>query len=111
MAGFFFKNWSYPIAGPEGKGKRLQSAPMLIGRSPIWNTGASRTSNHYAGAIAGGLFVAALFGVWIGVWRIGRSDKQFRRRTIDRSFALEEGVSLNDLDLDVTDDPDFRNLK
>jgi hypothetical protein len=110
FAGFFFKKWGYPIEGFDEKGRRkMRSAPMLIGTEPIWDTGPPPAYSTYAGAIAGGLFVLAVTVIWIGVWRIGRGDKQFQKSVISKEYDLEDGVSLNDLRLDVTS-VDFSNL-
>lgn len=109
FAGFFFKKWAYRIRELDENGRpKMRSAPMLIGVEPIWDTGPSPAYSVYAGAIAGGLFVLAVTVIWIGVWRIGRGDKQFQKSVIAKGYDLEEGVSLNDLHLEVTA-VDFRD--
>ena len=52
-----------------------------------------------AGAIAGGLFLLPLMGVWLALWRYGRSDRQFRRQTIAKTLAIDSAESLNEIAL------------
>ncbi len=102
VAGFFMKSWAYPIARPrqnnEGaRGGRWQLAPLLIGREPVWYPYQPPPANTLAGAIAGGLFLAALLGIWIAVWRYGRGDKRFRDGTIAKALQIDSPGSLDEI--------------
>ncbi len=112
LTGFFFKKWSYELEKQEGQQKAERfSAPMLIGREPIWIRPPAGQENPYNGLIAGGLFLIALLGVWLGVWRLGRGDKKFKKETIARTYALREGESLDELEVEETGGPDFSYLQ
>lgn len=111
MAGFFMKKWVYNIGKQPGEEKPERfSAPMLIGHEPIWIKPPPKDNSAANGIMAGTLFVIALLGVWLGVWRFGRGDKKFQRDTLSRNYALEEGVSLNELHLADKGSPDFSYL-
>ncbi len=104
LAGFLFKNWGYPTGeSADGDGVKWRSAPMIIGREPIWDQPPPANISLYAGALAGGLFVLALCGIWIGVWRINRGDANFHEKVISRSIAASDGVSLNQIGLEAMD--------
>jgi hypothetical protein len=117
VAGFFFKTWGYrvqqadrsPQSG-QGPGFRRQLAPLLIGRQPTWYPQRAPVTSPMAATIAGGLFVLVLLGIWLAVWRYGRSDKQFHEQTIAKAYAVHSGVSLNDLELNADAAPDFSGL-
>jgi hypothetical protein len=110
IAGFFLKNWAYETGEFENGEPKWRYAPMLIGQKPLWHRGPTSSLNVYAGAIAGGLFVLALIGVWVGVWRITRSDQKFQKSVVSKTYAVADGVSLNELDLNVADGVDFSYL-
>jgi hypothetical protein len=115
VAGFFMKTWAYRSqetrdeAGGDQR-PRVRLAPLLIGRRPIWYPEQPPERNTTAAAIAGGLFVLALLGIWIGLWHYGRSDRKFHERTIAKTHALDAGLSLNEIGLDAQGKPDFRHL-
>lgn len=116
IAGFFLKSWSYHTQQPadirpDGTFQRQQQlAPLLIGREPIWlQTDSARDPYH--GIMAGGLFVLAVLGAWLSVWRYSRRDKQFHARVLGPRYAVEEGESLNELGIEAEDGPDFRHLE
>ncbi|MHC4180017.1 MAG: hypothetical protein ACYSWU_21140, partial [Planctomycetota bacterium] len=118
VAGFFFKLWSYPIPDsdllPEiqrGRGTPRQPAPLLIGRRPVWYPQEPAATSHVAEAVAAGLFVLALFGVWIALWRSGRSDRRFHDQTVAKAHAVDPGVSLNEIGLNVDSAVDFSGLE
>jgi len=115
VAGFFMKTWAYPVQVPDEKTGELkhqnQLAPLLIGRDMVWLQDTSSRSNVVAGAIAGGLFVLALLGVWIALWQYGRGDKAFRERTIAKHLSTDAGISLGDVDLKGDGTPDFSRLE
>jgi hypothetical protein len=114
VAGFFMKKWAYPVAPPtragaaeSGRRGGRRAAPLLIGQPPIWYPYQPPASNTLAGAIAGGLFVLALLGIWIALWRYGRGDKQFRDRTLAKTLAIDSASSLDEIALspDGTTEP------
>jgi hypothetical protein len=106
VAGFFFKDWLYHTRGSQQSdvaGVRAQYAPLLIGRSLL----VLSTEQGGGGAryVVGGLFVAALAGIWaVSAW-YARGDRRFRARTLATSFSLPPGQSLNDLNLAAPDEP------
>lgn len=115
LTGFFMKGWAYPIGSPDetaaaesGRVGKNQVAPLLIGEEPIWYPYQPATTNTLAGAIAGGLFILALLGIWIALWRYGRGDKAFRNRTIARTLGGDSAASLDEIaqGLDVSPPPD-----
>lgn len=113
VAGFFMKTWAYRSQEAEGKGEgpgAAQLAPLLIGRQPIWYPRQPPERNTTAAAIAGGLFVLALLGIWIGLWYYSRSDRKFHERTIAKTHALDAGLSLDEIGLDAQGKPDFGHL-
>jgi hypothetical protein len=64
----------------------------------------------YVSAVVGGLFVLAVIGVWLGVWRMGRGDSKFARETLLRQYDLDPGKSLNHMGIQAKGEPDFRHL-
>lgn len=114
VAGFFFNTWAYRnrrLGDRAAAEEEWQLAPLLIGRDLSWRGGDKAASNPYLGAIAGGLFVVALLGVWIALLRYSRGDREFREKTIARQYALDSGVSLDEIGLDVDGNPDFSGLE
>jgi hypothetical protein len=114
VAGFFLKTWAYriqPLEPSEEDPSRWQLAPLLVGREVYWTPREKPASNPWVGAIAGGLFVVALLGVWLAIWSYGRGDKRFHDETLARQFAMEEGISLDELGLDADGKPDFSGLE
>ncbi len=113
VAGFFLKLWSYYISSADqppqpdtGRGPRRQPAPLLIGRQAFWYPRQAPVISPTAGAIAGGLFVLALLGIWLAVWQTGRRDKRFHARTVARTLSADPHASLNEIALatEGTDD-------
>jgi hypothetical protein len=106
VAGFFFKLWTYQLA-PSGelpendrsRGAFRQPAPLLIGLQPVWYPQQPMPINPIAGAIAGGLFLLALLGIWLALWQSGRGDKRFHDQTIAKTQATGPRVSLDQLKL------------
>ena len=114
VAGFFMKTWGYPVtrwdaSGGGSSGDKTQLAPLLIGRDLKWLVYESPAPNWLAGLIAGGLFVAALAGIWIALWRFGRGDKQFHRQTLSKTYAVDSGVSLDEIGLQTDVDVNYRS--
>ena len=113
VAGFFFNTWAYRnrrLGVAATSEDEWQLAPLLIGRDLQWRGGDKPASNPYLGAIAGGLFVVALLGVWLALLRYSRGDKEFREKTIAPQFALDSGMSLDNIGLDADGKPDFSGL-
>jgi hypothetical protein len=109
VAGFFFKKWGYRVASqdPESASvSRLQLAPLLIGRRPVWHPTEQTASNAWVGLLAGGLFVAALLGIWFLLWRSSQSDKRFRKRVTGARTSRGANVSLDSLNLEPEIGPD-----
>ena len=114
VAGFFFNTWAYRnrrSGETSAAQEEWQLAPLLIGRDLQWHPQRKPASNPYLGAIAGALFVVALFGVWLALWRHSRGDRQFHDTTIARQFALDSGISLDKIGLDADGTPDFSGLE
>ena len=110
VAGFFLKHWTF-FDEEDASGEPLgRSAAMLIARRPFWERRPSTQSNIYLSTLAGGLFVVAVVGVWIGVWRMNCGDRRFQSVIAAKVRNSTEEVSLNDLDLDVRDGTDFRDM-
>ena len=108
VAGFFFKLWSYHISssGGEAEARRggrapRQPAPLLIGRRPVWYPYQKPPPlmSPIVGAIAGGLFVVALLGVWLALWQSGRGDKRFHDQTIAKTHSIDSQISLDEIGL------------
>lgn len=113
VAGFFFNKWAYRnrrIADASGPRAEWQLAPLLIGRDLRWHPAEKPASNPFLGAIAGGLFVLALLGVWLALWRYSRGDKQFYEKAIAKRFVPESGASLDEIARDASATPDFSGL-
>ena len=123
IAGFYFKKYGYSIFPPRAdtpKGKDeaadqplrsgKQLAPLLIGRELTWYPHEPPKENVLFGAISGGLFMLALLCIWLAVWRYNRADKRFRKETIAKNYALDSGVSLDEIDLKAEPEVDFKRL-
>jgi len=117
VAGFFFKTWAYRVPsialGPDSpeSGRRMQLAPLLIGARPVWFPRETPADNALVGAIAGGLFVVTLIGIWLALWRYGRGDRKFHRRALAKQFAMDSGISLDEIGLQADGKPDFSGLE
>ena len=116
VAGFFLKTWTYRVQRPDDGStpstdakSRWQLAPLLIGREPVWYPRQDRPTNTLAGAVAAVLFVLAMLGIWLAVWRYNRGDKQFREITA-RALLPDSGKSLDELALDANGSPDFSGI-
>jgi hypothetical protein len=75
VPGVFFKLWSYHtefVAAYDDR--QMQVGPMMIGLEPMV-VPAGRRSNPYIGLAAGLVAIAALGGIWYGLWRWNRSDR------------------------------------
>jgi len=107
---FFFKNWSYDTSDLEGHSSTRRVAPLLIAREPIRLLPPQSGSNTLAGVLSGVLFATVVLGIWIAVWRAHRADRQFQSKLLGIGAGSEGGVSLNELDIKVADEPNFRHL-
>ena len=90
---FFLKSWSYQASGA-GEG-RLQLAPLLIGREPEWLASVLPSTNPYVALIAGVCFTLALAALWLVLWRVGRNDERFRRRTLAKKYEMTHDGDLD----------------
>ncbi len=116
VAGFFFKTWAYrrgryPEEISEGEQGPWQLAPLLIGKEAVWYPPATSVMNPRIGIIAGGLFVLTLACVWVAMWRYSRGDQEFHRRTIAKEYAVQPGVSLDEMGFEASSGPDFSYLE
>ena len=115
VAGFFFKTWAYrrgrmPEEISTAETGTWQLAPLLIGSRAVWYPPAIPRPNPHIGIIAAGLFVLTLLGIWVAVWQYSRGDREFHRRTISKEYAVPSGVSLDEMGLEASPEPDFRYL-
>jgi hypothetical protein len=112
VAGFFYKTWAYRArsADAASSDSKWQLAPLLIGPKPVWRRQQEFATSPWVGVIAGGLFVVALLGVWLALWRYSLGDKRFREQVIAKRLGSDSGSSLNELQLDSQGAPDFSNL-
>jgi hypothetical protein len=78
---FFFAHWVYDSQASlarRAEGERVsQFAPLVIGAEPLWLR-AETPSGSLFGVAAAGLFVLALGGIWLGVWRSRRAARARR---------------------------------
>ena len=117
VAGFFFKTWAFntqkgAAAGADGEPRRRQQlAPLLVGREPLWLQPPSAAPSTFWGLLAGGLFLAALAGIWLWLWRFNRSDEEFHKKVLAKHYAIDEGVSLDELGIVAEEKPDFSHLE
>ena len=110
ITGVFFKLWAYRsefISSFDGSQRQL--SPMFIAYSPKL-TQFQKASNPYVGVAVGVGFLVLLAGLWIGVMVIGRSDKKFEREVMNKRYEVSQGESLNDMDIETVDGPDFSGL-
>jgi len=108
VAAFYFKLWSYRSEYIAAFDKRhLQIGPMLIGRE-LELTEVVEASNPWLGVLAGVLFLVVLAITWIGLWRTGRNDRRFEKRSSQRRDRVRDKQSLNEIE--APDEPDFSNL-
>lgn len=119
VVGFFFKSWSYrrgtPNAGQsatnhDGGGRASQPAvrqlaPLIVGRAPIWTRQPETDSDPIWGVFAGGMFVLALMGVALWMWRANRSDRRFEREIIGKRLRGASDESLDVLATQANDGP------
>jgi len=89
----------------------VQHSPLLIGQRPEVIQVEYGQTNTTAGLIIGGLFALALIGVWYGVWRWTRSDKEFQKTALARQFQLADEETLQRIGEQAQDQPDFSGLE
>ncbi len=105
LAGFFFKSWVYRSRrisherdGSDEPAHRLrQVAPILIGAQPVWIKSSQPARSTRTGIVAGGLFAAALLGIWFAIWRSTRVDRRFRRQSMDNHHPWPDDSTINEL--------------
>ncbi len=105
----FFRLWVYRSQYTAELGKR-QVSPVLIGLEPEIVHSSSLSLGPYVSLIALGVFALVLGGIWLGMWRYGRSDRKFERETLHPDLKDAEVKSLDELDLQAKDGPDFSGL-
>lgn len=107
----YFKLWAYKSQFmAQQNPHQMQLSPLLLGLEPqVVATDRSLSPYVTAGVI--GLFVLALGGLWIGLWRTSRKDDEFGRQAVARRFEIEKGKSLNTTGIQQDDQPDFSNLE
>jgi hypothetical protein len=106
-AGFFFKDWLYQARGSaegDGAGARPQYAPLLIAPSTLLLINEPERNNAVQ-FVLGGLFVAALAGIWaVAAW-YAHGDRKFRTSVLAGRFSLPPDQSLNEIKLPAADEP------
>lgn len=86
VAGFFMKTWAYRVDLPrdddanDSGGPRLQLAPLLLGREPVWYRPDAAAGHSMAQAVGGALFVLVMAIIWFVLWRNSRGNRRFRER-------------------------------
>ena len=100
VAGFFFKTWAYRarLADPDSRAPRWQLAPLLVGRAPLWHRPAESSTPPWLGPVAGALFAVGLVAIWVILWRLGASDRRFRREVLAKHASPEGPPALDELD-------------
>lgn len=92
------KVWSYQSEFSQQQGEtKVQLGPLFIGKTIGWLR-PQKTSNSLAGMIMGGLFVAALCGLFLIMWRYNQSDIRFRQRAQALPSQKPDLSGLADLD-------------
>ena len=90
VTGFFLKTWQYPTAlsdeekaAQPGSSRALQTAPLVIGGSPLWKPVAVGKKSAPAAAF-GGFLALAMIGVCLLLWHFRQSDQEFSRQVFAR---------------------------
>jgi hypothetical protein len=98
VAGFFLKSWSYrPGGGGDAHpGRARQLAPLLVGREPVWYPPPESSASILVGAVAGGVFLLILLGLWLAAWQLRRGDRQFRCRIRRRREPGDGAAPVDD---------------
>ncbi len=105
VAGFFLKDWLYRTRRSEAtdEGEGQQYAPLLVGRAPLVLEVEQREG--IVPFVLGGLFLAAMAGVWAAAAWYAREDRRFRASVPAARISLPPGQSLNELNLAASDEP------
>ena len=101
VAGFYFKNWRYETSEMKNGQVATRTAPMLIGRQPVWDARKPSGPITYAGLIAGGLFILALAGIWAVVWWTSRRDDAMNQVVRTQALGTKDPRTLDDLNLEA----------
>ena len=110
VTGFFYRLWSYRSEYmSQFDTRQRQFAPMFIANS-LQQIDHDSTSDPIIGLIAGGLFILGIGITWLGLWRKSRGDAEFKRKKLQPQFALPADKSLNDLEIESSDGPDFSGI-
>lgn len=97
--GVFFKVWTYKPTGEPGSNddNLLQPSPLVIAPAAtlIHEEGAANPTNNILGGV---LFVLLIAALGVIVWRMNRSDAQFKREVLDKKILKEDQVDLSRLE-------------
>jgi hypothetical protein len=100
ITGFYFKKYAYPANIPNKETNEYElikrESPLLVG-GVVEHLSPEQSRNTFAGLMAGGFFLVALGGIWLGLYLLNSGDRKFRRDTVSRVFAVEPGQSLDEL--------------
>lgn len=89
VAGFFLKTWRYPaVLCDEDRGLQsgkavVQSAPLLIGQTPV-RCPQARSGPTATGMIAGAMLALVMIGVWLLLWHLRHGDREFHEKVLAR---------------------------
>jgi len=112
ITGFFFKLCAYQseYSLRAKDTDQWQRSPLFIGITPeiVPNTEAKP---FISSTFLGILFLIGFLGMCLIFLAYYRSDKKFEAATRSQRFELEEGKSLNDLEIESSKGPDFSVLK
>ncbi len=107
---FFYKLWTYQSQYTRTQDSAAkQPSPLMVGLMPELIEYEDQ-SNPVIGALAVGLIVLAVGGIWVGLWIFGRGDQKFQKETLNRQYEVEKGKSLNDMGIEAQDGPDFSGI-
>jgi hypothetical protein len=97
--GVFFKVWTYKPTGEPGSNddNLLQPSPLVIAPAAtlIHEEVAANPTNNILGGV---LFVLLIAALGVIVWRMNRSDAQFKREVLDKKILKEDQVDLSRLE-------------
>lgn len=99
LHGVFFKVWTYRPTGEPGSNddNLLQPSPLVIAPAATL-VHDEAAPNPTANILGGVVFVLLIVALGIVVWRINRSDAQFKREVLDKKILKEDQVDLSQLE-------------
>jgi hypothetical protein len=99
VRGVFFKVWTYKPTGEPGPGddNLLQPSPLIIAPAAtlVHAEAAADPTNNILGGV---LFVLLIAALGVVVWRMNRSDAQFKREVLDKKILKQDQVDLTRLE-------------